>query len=344
MELPGNILNKTYQRTFLMFKHGRKFWRTELDEILNSEKIYDTNHINCYLDQNKNTSKTVCSYIYKSYQLTNVLDADNINESFTLPKGVGFIYSRNVSYKMLKLYNERKINYIYMDNSYFSKFYDDKTSRFRLTVNDIHPRKMFREPVEDKHGIVLAQWKKRDDRHLYILLCPPTGNVLSLFGINDKWIYKTIKAIRSETDRKILVRFKSMDYVNKDITAFFNKLNKKFGNISFDEKFTKKSLLSLFPDCYAVVAPASGVGVIAATHGIPVFSENFGPVASISVHNYSQINYPRYPDRQDWLNMHLNHEFTLHDFHSGAWISRLKKIYPNELKKILDEKTNILHG
>lgn len=332
----GNILNQTWAGEMIQ---GRKFWKQEIDNLLSIDKTYSENHINCYVDLNKNTSKTASCYAYKSYQLSNLINIDNISNE--LKDGFDFIYSKNIAHKILSLNLKQKNSYIYMDNSYFSKFYDKKISKFRLLVNHIHPQKQDLDEIENKY-ISLLPWKERVDEKLHILLCPPTGNLLSLFSIKPNWTIRTIKEIRQNTNREILVRFKSYDFLNKKNYKFFKDLNIKFGNIKFDQTITDANLLDLFEDCYAVVAPASGVGVIAATMGIPVFSESIGPVASISQQNYALINNPIYPDRNAWLNTILAHEFSFEDIYSGQWLIRLKKIYQRELKRILDDQINLL--
>lgn len=319
-------------------------WKNNIDIVLEAEKIISPNHINCYLDKEKNNSKIACYYAHTSYKSCNIF---NVDAAEKIPnEGIGFIYSKKVAYKFLGHYQRKNYPYIYMDNSYFSKLYDAKNYKFRLIVNHIHPQIQYAEEI--KSPIQLLPWKQRGDAHLHILLCPPTNNpannILKSFGLKRGWVYNTIKAIRQQTNRKICIRFKNYDYnfVNADEEKNFIKMNKQFGNLYYDRDISETNLINLFENCYAVVAPASGVGVIAATKGIPVFSETFGPVSSISQHDYSLINEPIYPDRQKWLYNLLNHEFVLEDIYTGEWLTRLKKMYPHELENILNEKINIL--
>lgn len=321
---------------------GKKYWRSNLDDILNVDKVFSNSHINCYLDMKKNTSKVVCSYIYNSYELSNILNIKN-EDDFFLEPGIGFIYGKNIASKVLSLYIKSKYNYIYMDNSYFSKFYDAKISRYRLSVNQIHPGFIdFNSEKEYTSEIEKMQpWKERFDENLHILICPPTGNILKLFGVGDSWLYHTIKTIREKTQRKIIIRFKNYDYVDQDKYDFLNRISNKFGNILFDKDITDANLLDLFSDCYAVITPASGVGVIAITKGIPVFSSHIGPLSNVSLNDLSMINSPIYPERKEWLVNILNHEFTLDEIYNGEWLVRLKKMYPQNLKRINDDKINI---
>ncbi len=316
----------------------RKTWRENLEMFLTSNKVLSPNHINCYVDAHKNTSKAACSYIFKSYNLTNVYNIAEISE---IPgEGINFIYSKNVAFRILTHHQNCKGNYIFMDNSYFSKFYDEKIAKFRMIVNHIHPQKTISN--YDGEKIELSPWNTSFNSDSFILICPPTGNILKLYGIKDSWLEGTIKQIRKKTDRKILIRFKNYDFFNEEKEKFFKKLNHRHKNIFYQKEISDADLLKLFQDCYAVVAPASGVGVIAASKGIPVFSEKFGPVASISLHDYSLINEPIFPDREEWLSTILSHEFTLQEIFNGKWLPRLKSIYPKELKRILDGEINIL--
>lgn len=330
--------NDEFNRNKWIGQFRKKSWR-QLDELLANPTIYSQNHLNCYVDIHKTTSKVVCSYAYRSYALTNILPIENVSNE--LPgEGLGFIYSKNVAFKALSLYQKQGGNYIYMDNSYFSKYYDNKISKFRIIVNDIHPH--INNDLVSPVQVELSPWNKRNDSKLFILICPPTGTILELFGVKSNWLEKTVEQIRSKTDRDILIRFKNYDFMNEEHERRFLKIAKRHHNIYYDKSITDANLLTLFEGCYAVVAPASGVGVIAASKGIPVFSEKIGPVASISLQDYTLINDPIYPDREQWINTILNHEFALSEIFSGEWLIRLKKIYPMGLKRILHDKINLL--
>ena len=319
-------------------------WKDNVNTVLEDKKIYSPNHLHCYLDKEKNNSKVACYYAYNSYKLSNIFDIDTTDK--VPSEGIGFIYSKKAAYKFLGHYQRRNYDYVYMDNSYFSKLYDVKNYKFRLVVNHIHPQIQYVESAET--DIKLSPWRQRDDAHYHILLCPPTNNpannILKSFGLKRGWLYNTIKIIRQKTNRRICIRFKNYNYnfTNADGEKEFAKMNRQFGNLFYERDISETDLLNLFENCYAVVAPASGVGVIAASRGIPVFSEKFGPVGNISLHDYSLINEPIYPDRTEWMNNIINHEFILEDVYTGKWLTRLKKMYPLELENILDERINLL--
>lgn len=333
-------MSEEFDKKNLIQNFQKKSWR-ELEQMVANSRTFGPNYLNCYVDPNKTTSKVVCGYAYRSYNLTNVFKMENISDK--LPgEGIGVIYSKNVAFKMLQLHHQCKSNYLYIDNSYFSKYYDKKITRFRIMTNDIHPHTI--SNLTPTTQVELEPWRKRNDSDLFILLCPPTGSLLQLYGVKKGWLEHAISQIRSKTNRQILIRFKNYDFMTAEQNRRFNKLARRYKNISYDPTITDANLLTLFEQCYAVVAPASGVGVIAASKGIPVFSENIGPVASISLHDYSLINDPIYPDRELWLNTILNHEFTLNDIFSGEWLVRLKQIYPKELKRILSDQINLLRS
>ena len=104
----------------------KKVWKNNLETILMAEKNYSDNHLNCYIDLAKNTSKVLCCYAHNSYSLSNVIDINSVQDNLNL--GVDLIYSKNVAFKILNLQRLKSSSYIYMDNSYFSRFYDAKTS------------------------------------------------------------------------------------------------------------------------------------------------------------------------------------------------------------------------
>ncbi len=323
------------------------FERNNLDDILRQPQTFSKNHINCFIYRSKARCVTASRHVYNSYLCTNIFDVEKIKN---LPgEGIGFIYSKNVAFKMLNMHMRENRSYIYMDNSYFSKFYDEKVSKFRFSINHIHPQ--FRTSSVDilnsfddiPHNITMKPWQEDFDISKHILICPPTGEVLSLFNLDPDWLLNTVTKIRENTDRKIIIRFK--EKIKSQEKIVLEILNSKYTDIIFGNSINRLDINKLMENCYAVVAPASGVGVIAVTNGIPVFSESFGPVAGVASFDYTQINNPIFPNREPWLKTLLLHEFTLADIHEGVWLGRLKKLYPKKLKMIQDEsiKVKVIH-
>lgn len=321
-----------------------KDYKNQMIIASEQEKIISKYHLNCYLDSEKNFSNLSCYCLHSAYSFTNIFDISKVEK---IPiEGIGFLYSKHIAYKLLTQYKNRNIPYIYMDNSYFSRMDSSRKSKFRIIVNNIHPQKDIDTKIDS--DISLLPWKERKSKRSYILLCPPSNNpnnnILRLFGVSRDWVYNTITTIRQQTTRRIFVRFKNYDsdYLDHELESFFIKLNKRFGNIEYAASISQVKLTDLFENCYAVVAPASGASVIAAINGVPVFSESFGPVGSIAVHDYSQINSPIYPDREAWFNRIMGHEFSIEELYNGQCLNRIKSIYPVELEGILNEKINFL--
>lgn len=281
----------------------------------------DGDTISCFYDGSKAINRVSILSIYKSYKKTRIFDLKN-----PLPdNGIIYVNGPKVVQKHFDNIVEENRRFLFLDN-----FYLDDDSKYRIVYNHIHPMKS--DYIDFKHNQELLNWKQNDS---YILLCPPTGELIKPYGISKNWLRETVSEIREKTNREIKIRFKSLELVDEN-KKNIDSLLENFYNLDISKDLVKADLIELIDNSYAVVAPASGVCVKAAIRGIPVFSEPFGPTADISLSDYSKINEPISPDRDAWLNKIMVHEFSLKDISTGEWLLRLKKIYP-ELE-FIDEK------
>lgn len=316
--------------------HKNKFSLSkEQKKIQKKEDIFQENFkdksdvITCLVDEDKKISKIMSTNILKNYNNTNVIKFNNEN---IYKNGLIFLTGLNSVVHNFQKILDNEIKYLYLDNSYFNG-----SGRYRLILNHIHPQKDGIKNI--KSDIKLLPWRTKN-RSEYILVCPPSGPLLKMFNLHKDWLFNTVNTLRNNTDQKILIKFKNHDLYDAGIEEITR--IKDIKNVIVDKSTIDENIHDLINLSHAVVAPASGVSVMAAIRGIPVFAEKISPVADIAELDYSKINNPIFPNRDKWFGKIISHDFSLLELQNGLWLKRMKLIYPDELKEFLDENINLL--
>lgn len=166
-------------------------------------------------------------------------------------------------------------DYYQLDNGYFGR-----NSYYRFTKNafqqtELKERKPDRwEHIKKQHSLEIRPWKK-DGK--YILLCMSTEHLFRFFG-KDINLYreKTVKSIKSVTDRPIVVREKDTRGTPQEGIPIEDALK----------------------DAWCVVTHTSAAALDALRFGVPVFTT--GPCAAnpCASQDLSQIETPIYPERE----------------------------------------------
>ena len=78
-----------------------------------------------------------------------------------------------------------------------------------------------------------------------------------------------------------------------------------------------------FANAWAVVSWSSNPGIHAVLNGIPAFVGEQSLAYDIANHDFSTINSPKTPDRQQWLNDYAYTEWTTEEIAQGIPFSRL---------------------
>ncbi len=168
--------------------------------------------------------------------------------------------------------------------------------------------------IRKRKKIDLLEWRKSGD---HILICansdPEYGSGWATRGVGmTKWLKKTVKEIRSITDRPIIIRYhpnaKEAVKKNRPWQSLTKYKNIKFsgGIISNDKnsKFIIKNT-SVKDDCinaHACVVYNTSASVISIINGIPVFTERLDcPVSQIANKKIKNIENPILYDRSQWL-------------------------------------------
>jgi hypothetical protein len=129
----------------------------------------------------------------------------------------------------------------------------------------------------------------------------------------QRWLDKTIKRIRSYSNRPIVVRKHPGD--------------RRQNSLTFSKDYvisTSPSILDDFKNCWATVTYNSSPGVASLINGIPVFVTDPVPQQSqtwpICNTDLSQIENPLMPDRQEWIDRLCQSHWNDDEIASGeAW-------------------------
>lgn len=142
-------------------------------------------------------------------------------------------------------------------------------------------------------NLQLKPWRTDGD---HILVCLQRDSGWNAKGFDQAgWVTKTIKIIRSQTDRPVLIR---PHPANKIDWGF---LNKKFENVfASDSKI--RTLEEDLTNAWAAVFYNSSSSVAAILNGIPAYVSDSSAVTwQVANHNTRNINDPYMPEREQWL-------------------------------------------
>lgn len=166
-------------------------------------------------------------------------------------------------------------------------------------------------------GLNTKPWRNQGD---HILLCLQHNkseqwkNMPSL----EKYVIDTVAQLRQYTQRKIVVR--SHPRCLLPVTPPLN-------NVEYE---TPKQIDNTYDDfdlnfanAWAVISWSSNPGIHAVLNGIPAFVGEQSLAYDVANHDFSTINSPKTPDRQQWLNDYVHTEWTVEEIAQGIPFSRL---------------------
>jgi len=144
------------------------------------------------------------------------------------------------------------------------------------------------------HGIEIKPWRTG----AHIVVCPPDEVFARLMGIDaTEWTERARQKLAEATDRPIIWR---------------------------DRLGHKKQLTADLANAHALVTFMSNAAVEAIIDGIPVFCNGPCAAQSMGKPDFSEIEYPIYPDdRQRFLGVLADNQWTLDEIRSGqckAWL------------------------
>ena len=201
-------------------------------------------------------------------------------------------------------------DFYFMDHGYFTNAHDSP-HWLRITKNK-HCQNILQDRPSDRYEKNFKQdiqpWKKHGAK---ILVLPPTNAIANFFGV-ENWLDNTLKTLRANTDREIVVREKpynptvAIDHVGA--TVKIEKPTKDQGRINWS-------------DYYAMVTYNSNTMIASLTEGVPVFCDPLNSAAApISETDFTKIETPKYGDRVALFSSLAYNNFTMQEMSDGtAW-------------------------
>jgi hypothetical protein len=169
------------------------------------------------------------------------------------------------------------------------------------------------------HNTALKPWRTHGN-HILILCQRPKG--FNMFTDQEVWLDKTIKRIRKQSRRPIMIRMHPGDSARfKQI----EKIQKKYGNsVTISDHANIRDALV---DCWCTVGLNSTPNVVAAIEGIPGYIEDptRSWAADVAFTDLSLIENPPMPDRTDWATKIANIHWSNDEVRSGALWTAIKR-------------------
>ena len=185
----------------------------------------------------------------------------------------------------------------------------NRKANFGTTDNNDSRAKQF--------NINLKPWRQNGE-HILICLQHDKSEQWKDQPALDQYVRNTVTEIRKYTDRKIIVRphprcpllnlpvLDNVSYeVPKQITNTYDDFDLSFAN------------------AWAVVSHSSNPGIHAVLNGIPAYVSEQSIAYDVANKDFSTINEPLMPERQQWLNNYANTEWTVDEIAQGLPFSRL---------------------
>lgn len=185
---------------------------------------------------------------------------------------------------------------------------------WKMGINGVNARATWCPPIIDdraqKLGIALMPWRRQGD-HVLIALQRSDSQQWHEMPDTQTWLQHTISVLRQYTDRPIVIRQHPRQKVSIPSDARTSLpvlVPGSYDNFDLDRDFAR---------AWAVINANSGPGSQAVIHGIPAFvheSSLASPVANLDL---TQIENPRRPERQPWLEAVCHTEWTLPELATG---------------------------
>jgi len=206
-------------------------------------------------------------------------------------------------------------DYYFCDHAYFNAGHNQNPNWYRIvknghicnTIQEVTPHR-----YEQNFKQHIVPYRTTGS---HVVVCPPTGAIEWFFDIHS-WLDTTVKTLKQQTDREIVVRDKPMNPKVKMVNgqSVFQGMEKNKDQGSLDE-----ALL----DAWCVVTFNSSVAIKALVQGIPVVC---GPECSAypMATKIEDIENPRRDDREPWLWTLAHNQFTVDEMASGYAYNQLK--------------------
>jgi hypothetical protein len=181
--------------------------------------------------------------------------------------------------------------WFYCDNGYFLP---GRAGYFRITRDALQHDGSGNAGSErwSQLGLSIAPWRKDGSR---VLVCPPDATYGQLWGLDHaKWLQDALGALRSATDRRVVVRDRSKA---RSVTEPF---------------------AAALRGCWALVTCTSNAAVEALLAGVPVFCTHPCGAYRMGKPDLADIETPTMPDREQWAWNLAANQWTIAEMADGT--------------------------
>jgi len=166
-------------------------------------------------------------------------------------------------------------------------------------------------------GLDIRPWRTQGE-HILLCLQHDKSEQWKNMPPLEQYVLETVQRLRQHTDRKIIVRSHPRCILPAQLRLynFVYEIPKQIDNTYDDFDLN-------FSNAWAVVSWSSNPGIHAVLNGIPAFVGEQSLAYDVANHDFSTINSPKTPDRQQWLNDYVHTEWTTEEIAQGIPFSRL---------------------
>ena len=166
-------------------------------------------------------------------------------------------------------------------------------------------------------GLDIRPWRTQGE-HILLCLQHDKSEQWKNMPPLEQYVLETVQRLRQHTDRKIIVRSHPRCILPAQLRLdnVVYEIPKQIDNT--DDDFDLN-----FSNAWAVVSWSSNPGIHAVLNGIPAFVGEQSLAYDVANHDFSTINSPKTPDRQQWLNDYVHTEWTTEEIAQGIPFSRL---------------------
>lgn len=211
-------------------------------------------------------------------------------------------------------------NFIYLDHAYINRGYNPESlpnEWMRMTYNGFTWSSFLKEN-DDRwfryfSNHTLNHWNEH--RGTKILVLPPSEATKALFPQCEEWTNNVIREIASRTNVPIHIREKPYQPVADPITNQVIDKKKFHHDKTIEEEIMEAKLIVTFN---------SAVPVQGTIMGVPCFCSPHAAAYPMNI-NLDQIDNPPEPNRIDWLQQLVYHQYTSEEMQNGQVWTLLKK-------------------
>ena len=208
---------------------------------------------------------------------------------------------------------DNKKNFYYIDRPYWGE--SRATPYWMRCVKNQHVKTFVDHRPDDRFKQQFKDPVKSFHKNgTYVLVVPPSHAMAEMFDGKD-WLDNTIKVLKDNTDREIIVREKP--YNPKAVIDGEGKMVPgKSANNQPPKPFE-------WGKVHAVVTFNSSISIKALTNGVPAFANFDNPCMPVCEQDFSKIETPKYEDPRPVLNSLAYNQFTQDEFRSGYYMEIL---------------------